>query len=140
MIAKFVIVFWSVLNLLLFWHLSSGDSHGTALYLVLCTFIWGIVVVPTAAVGSLFKSRNEQPPTREQRNRQSLILGGAGVLAAFLAYSAWYSPDSPAKTKSTSTTSTTSRTSTRSASTPYGTYRDSDGNQQPCLPGWNFCK
>jgi hypothetical protein len=57
MISKSVIVFWSVACLAIFVHLVGKDGGATAYYILGMGLIWAIVVVPTALIGKLFKSR-----------------------------------------------------------------------------------
>jgi hypothetical protein len=57
MISKSVVVFWSVACLTIFVHLVGKDGGATAFYILAMGLMWAIVVVPTALVGKLFKSR-----------------------------------------------------------------------------------
>ena len=57
MISKAVIVFWSVLCLTIFFRLIDENDGLSVFYILAQGLIWAIVVVPTALIGKLFKSK-----------------------------------------------------------------------------------
>src|SRR3954471_365817 len=57
MISKSVIVFWSVTCLTIFVHLVGTNEGASAFYILAMGLMWAIVVVPTALIGRLFKSK-----------------------------------------------------------------------------------
>ncbi|MBO0718951.1 MAG: hypothetical protein J2P55_16695 [Rhizobiales bacterium] len=85
MISKSIIVFWSVVCFMLFWHMTQGHPSGAVVFMLGNGLIWAIVVVPTALIGTLFASR--RPRLTPQRRRiNAAILVAVGLLAWGLAY------------------------------------------------------
>jgi hypothetical protein len=94
MISKSVIVFWSVVCLTLAVHLIGKDQAGTAFYILGMGLMWSIVVVPTALIGKLFKSR------KVYSTKMRVLRGGALAaigLMTFVIAQASQQPKEPLK-------------------------------------------
>jgi hypothetical protein len=87
MISKSIIVFWSVLCFMLFWHMMQGHPSGATIFILGNGFIWAVVVVPTALIGTLFASRKSRPTPQRQRINAAILVA-VGLLAFGLAHSA----------------------------------------------------
>jgi hypothetical protein len=78
MIAKSIIVFWTVLCFMIFM-----KSGATAFGAIANGVIWALVVVPTAAIGRLFKDQNKQYTLHQQRVRTAILII-AGLLPVLM--------------------------------------------------------
>jgi hypothetical protein len=102
MISKTILVFWTVTCFMIAAQVISTDTTGggTMFVIILQGIIWGIVAVPTALIGALFK-KNKEPKSYEK-----YVLIGAAVGAFILCTSAldWKRPTSKATSSYSATT------------------------------------
>ena len=89
MISKSVIVFWSVACLTIFVHLMGRDGGGTAYYILFTGLIWAIVVIPTALIANVFKSRKVYSP------KMQMIRGGVLTAIGLLTFMVVHSSQRP---------------------------------------------
>jgi hypothetical protein len=101
MISKTILVFWTVTCFMIAVQVISKDTTGggTMFVIILQGIVWGIVAVPTALIGALFK-KNKEPKSYEK-----YVLIGAAVGAFILCTSAldWKQPTSKASSYSSTT-------------------------------------
>jgi hypothetical protein len=64
-------------------HLVSKDGQGTLIYILGNGLVWAIVVVPTALIGQLFKSRKVYSPKMQMI--RGGVLAAVGLIAFVLA-------------------------------------------------------
>jgi hypothetical protein len=85
MISKSVLVFWTVFCFMIAASVMSRDSSGsgTMFTIIIQGIIWGIVAIPTALIGALFKKSEQKPKVRDR-----IILIGVAALTFLLCISA----------------------------------------------------
>jgi hypothetical protein len=74
-------------------HLVSKDGQGTLIYILVNGLVWAIVVVPTALIGQLFKSRKVYTP--KMRMIRGGVLTAIGFIAFILASASQHSTSLP---------------------------------------------
>jgi hypothetical protein len=93
MISKSVIVFWSVACLTLFIHLAGKDPELTAYFILGMGFMWALVVLPTALIGRLFKSK------KVYSTKMRLLRGGVLTAVGLITFVIAHASQQPSVTK-----------------------------------------